>query len=129
MKMMTALACIPALLVMSANAEAATCVYPQAPQSLPNGGKATKEEMLAAQGLVKEYAKNVQEIYLPCLATDQDEQLAALDAADPQLVEKKANVETIHAKKHNAALDELQALVDRWNVEKKAFADAAQAAK
>jgi hypothetical protein len=129
MKMMTVLACIPALLVMSANAEAATCVYPQAPQSLPNGAKATKEEMLAAQGLVKEYAKNVQETYLPCLATDQDEQLAALDAADPQLAEKKAAVETIHAKKHNAALDELQALVDRWNVEKKAFADAAQAAK
>jgi hypothetical protein len=34
-------------------------------------------------------------------------------------------VESIHAKKHNSALDELQALVDRWNVEKKAFAEKA----
>jgi hypothetical protein len=34
-------------------------------------------------------------------------------------------VESIHAKKHNSALDELQALVDRWNVEKKAFSEKA----
>ena len=45
--------------------------------------------------------------------------------ADPQLAEKKTAVEAIHAKKHNSALDELQALVDRWNVEKKAFSEKA----
>ncbi len=122
MKMLTALAFAPALLALSAAAQSATCVYPQAPQALPNGTSATKEEMLAAQALVKDYAKSVQEVYLPCLDKDQDEQLTALDPADPQLAEKKVSVETIHAKKHNSALDELQALVDRWNVEKKAFA-------
>jgi hypothetical protein len=125
MKMLTALAFAPALLALSAVAEAATCAYPQAPQSLPNGSTATKEEMLAAQVSVKEYAKNVQEVYLACLATDQNEQLAALDAADPKYAEKKEAVEAIHAKKHNSALDELQALVDRWNLEKKAFQDKA----
>jgi hypothetical protein len=102
-------------------------VYPQAPQALPNGAKATKEEMLAAQGLVKEYAKNVQEVYLVCLDKDKDEQVAALDPADPELAAKKASIEMIHAKKYNSALDELQALVDRWNAEKKAFG--AQTAK
>ena len=81
--------------------------------------------MLAAQALVKEYANNVQETYLPCLTHDQTEQLAAIDPSDPKLAEKKAAVESIHAKKHNSALDELQALVDRWNVEKKAFAEKA----
>lgn len=125
MKMLSALALAPVLLALSAAAEAATCVYPQAPQSLPNGANATKDEMLAAQGQVKEYAKNVQEVYLPCLAKDQEEQNAALDPADPQLAEKKAAIESIHAKKHNSALDELQATVDRWNVEKKAYADKA----
>ena len=127
MKMLTALAFAPVLLALSVTAEAATCVYPQAPQALPNGATATKEEMLAAQTLVKEYAKNVQEVYLPCLTKDQEEQLAAIDPADPEAAAKKASVETIHAKKHNSALDELQALVDRWNGEKKAFA--AQATK
>ena len=125
MKMLTALALVPVLLAFSATAGAASCVYPQAPQSLPNGAAATKDEMLAAQALVKEYAKNVQETYLPCLDKDQSEQLAALDPADPKLAEKKSSVEAIHAKKHNSALDELQVLVDRWNVEKKAFAEKA----
>jgi hypothetical protein len=127
MKMLTALVFAPALLALSAAAQAASCVYPQAPQALPNGAKATKEEMLAAQGLVKEYAKNVQEVYLVCLDKDKEEQIAALNPADPELAAKKASVETIHAKKYNSALDELQALVDRWNAEKKAFG--AQAAK
>src|SRR5512133_3092065 len=121
MKMLTALVFAPALLALSAAAQAATCVYPQAPQALPNGAKATKDEMLAAQGLVKEYAKNVQEVYLVCLDKDKDEQIAALSPTDPDLAAKKASIETIHAKKYNSALDELQALVDRWNAEKKAF--------
>ena len=121
MKMLTALAFAPALLALSAAAQAATCVYPQAPQALPNGAKATKDEMLAAQAVVKEYAKNVQEVYLVCLDQNKDEQIAALDPADPELAAKKATIETVHAKKYNSALDELQALVDRWNAEKKAF--------
>jgi hypothetical protein len=127
MKMLIALVFAPALLALSAAAQAATCVYPQAPQALPNGAKATKDEMLAAQGLVKDYAKNVQEVYLICLDKDKDEQIAALDPADAELAAKKASIESIHAKKYNSALDELQALVDRWNAEKKAFG--AQAAK
>lgn len=121
MKMLTALAFAPALLALSAAAQAATCVYPQAPQSLPNGAKATKDEMLAAQAVVKDYAKNVQEVYLVCLDKDKEEQIAALNPADPELAAKKASIDTIHAKKYNSALDELQALVDRWNAEKKAF--------
>jgi hypothetical protein len=127
MKMLTALVFAPALLALSAAAQAASCVYPQSPQALPNGAKATKEEMLAAQGLVKEYAKNVQEVYLVCLDKDKEEQIAALSPTDAELATKKASIEAIHAKKYNSALDELQALVDRWNVEKKAFG--AQAAK
>ena len=116
MKMLTALVFAPALLALSAVAQAETCVYPQAPQALPNGAKATKDEMLAAQAV-----ENVQEVYLICLDKNKDEQVAALDPADPELAAKKASIETVHAKKYNSALDELQALVDRWNAEKKAF--------
>jgi hypothetical protein len=122
MKISTAVALAPLLLLLSAAAEAA-CVYPQAPQSLPNGKSATKDEMLATQGLVKEYVRSVQETYLPCLEKDKVDGLAALDNMDPEYSAKKANIEAIHAKKHNAALDELQAFVDRWNAEKKAYTD------
>jgi hypothetical protein len=122
MKISTALAIVPFLLAANVAAEAA-CVYPQAPQTLPNGNTATKDDMLAAQGLVKEYVKNVQETYLPCLQQEEDEAIAALDNMDPEFTAKKTAIDAIHAKKHNAALDELQAFVDRWNAEKKAYTD------
>jgi hypothetical protein len=123
MKRSLSLLALPLLLALGAGAHAA-CVYPQAPQSLPNGGKATKEEMLAAQAQVKEYSKTVQEVYLPCLETEKNESIAALDNMDPEYTQKKTNVEAVHAKKHNAALDELQAVADRWSVELKAFSAA-----
>ncbi|HET7201907.1 MAG TPA: hypothetical protein VFI92_00935 [Steroidobacteraceae bacterium] len=122
MKISTAFAIVPFLLAMCAAAEAA-CVYPQSPQALPNGNSATKEEMLAAQGLVKEYVSSVQETYLPCLEKEKADATAALDNMDPDYTAKKTSIDAIHAKKHNAALDELQAFVDRWNTEKKAYTD------
>jgi hypothetical protein len=123
MKRSTSLLALPLLLAFGASAHAA-CVYPQAPQALPNGAKATKEEMLAAQGQVKEYSKTVQETYLPCLETEKNESITALDNMDPEYTAKKAAIESVHSKKHNAALDELQAVADRWNTERKAFSEA-----
>jgi len=123
MKRSLSLLALPLLLALGAGAHAA-CVYPQAPQALPNGSKATKEEMLAAQGQVKEYSKTVQEVYLPCLEAEKNESVAALDNMDAEYTQKKAAIEGMHAKKHNAALDELQAVADRWNTERKAFSEA-----
>jgi hypothetical protein len=126
MKLLTSLLAVPLLLALGSVAEAA-CVYPQAPQNFPNGQKATKEEMLAAQGPIKEYSKNVQEVYLPCLEGEMNATIAALDPADPEFAAKKASAEAIHAKKHNAALDELQVVADRWKAEMTAYkAKAAQ---
>ena len=122
MKISTPLAIVPFLLALCATAEAA-CVYPQTPQALPNGNSATKEDMLAAQGLVKEYVKSVQETYLPCLEKEKADATSALDNMDPEFTARKASIDAIHAKKHNAALDELQVFVDRWNAEKKAYTD------
>ncbi|HEX9208083.1 MAG TPA: hypothetical protein VF851_07595 [Steroidobacteraceae bacterium] len=123
MKRSTSLLVLPLLLALGAGAHAA-CVYPQAPQTLPNGSKSTKEEMLAAKAQVKEYSKSVQEVYLPCLESEKNESIAALDNMDPEYTQKKTNIEAVHAKKHNAALDELQAVADRWSVELKAFSAA-----
>lgn len=119
----TSLLALPLLLALGATAQA-DCVYPQAPQSLPNGGKATKDEMLVAQGAVKQYSKAVQETYLACLETEKGASIAALDNMDPDYTQKKAAIESMHAKKHNAALDELTALADRWSQELKAFSAA-----
>ena len=123
MKLSTVLA-VPVLLAMGTAAQAA-CVYPQAPQSLPNGNQATEAEMKAANAQVKEYSKSVQEVYLPCLEQEKNESIAALDNMDPEYTAKKTSVEAIQAKKHNAALDELQAVAARWNGEIKAFKEKA----
>ena len=123
MKISTALAIVPVLLAMGASAHA-TCVYPQAPQSVPNGSQATEAEMKAANAQVKEYSKAVQEVYLPCLEQEKNESIAALDNMDPEYTAKKASLEAIQAKKHNAALDELTALANSWGQELKAFNDA-----
>jgi hypothetical protein len=115
--------CAGILLLGAAATGHAACVYQQAPTSLPNGAKATKDEMLAAQAVIKAYAASVQELYLPCLEKEKADAIAALSQADPAEYEKqKAALEAIQAKKHNAAIDELEATVARWNDEKKAFA-------
>jgi hypothetical protein len=118
---LTTHAYLVSLMLLSAAAADAACVYPQAPQAVPNGAKATKDEMLAGQAAIKEYSKSVQEAYLPCLEQEKVESLAALDPADPEYAAKKTAIEAVHAKKHNAALDELQAVAGRWSEEIKAF--------
>ena len=120
MKILTAVALVPFLLALGATAEAA-CVYPQAPQNLPNGATSTKDQMLVAQGAIKEYSKSVQETYLPCLEQEKNTTIAALDQADPEYAQKKTAIEAVQAKKHNAALDELTALATRWSEEIKAY--------
>jgi hypothetical protein len=101
----------------AAHAQTTACAYPQAPQKYPDGLTATKEDMLTGQTAVKEYAKQVQEVYLPCLEKEEQAAIGQLDTADANYAQKKTALEEMHAKKHNAALDELQAVADRWKEE------------
>jgi hypothetical protein len=127
MKSASLVATVPVLLALSGLVQAqestglaqarAACTYPQAPQSFPDGATAPKEDMLAGQATVKEYQKAVEETYLPCLEKEMTDSIAQLDNTDEAYAQKKAALEGIHAKKHNAALDELQAVADRWKDE------------
>jgi hypothetical protein len=112
---------LAAVLLTSGVAAQAACVYPQAPKNIPNGATATKEQMLEAQAKVKEYSSAVQDTYLPCLDTELAEQVAALDPADPERAQKELALKSMQAKKHNAALDELNALAAQWSEEIKDF--------
>ena len=86
-------------------------------EDFPDGATAPKEDMVTGQATVKAYASAVQETYLPCLEKEKVDSIAKLDAADEGYAQKKLALEEIHAKKHNAALDELQAVADRWKEE------------
>jgi hypothetical protein len=120
MKLTTRISLLAVLLASGVSAQAA-CVYPQAPQKLPNGATATKDEMLAAQKSVKEYQAAVEGTYLPCLEQEKNAAVAALDANDPEYAKKKAALDEVQAKKNNAAVDELQAVATRFNEEIKAY--------
>ena len=118
MKPASIVAVVPLMLAVTGLAQAQTaCVYPQAPQTFPDGATAPKEDMVTGQASIKTYATAVQETYLPCLEKEKVDAIAKLDAADEAYAQKKLALEEIHAKKHNAAIDELQAVADRWKEE------------
>ena len=109
-------------LALSAAAHADTsCTYPAAPVTPPDGATATKDQMIAAN---KDYGRYNTEMngYLDCLKVASD----ALVPKDPTKLgaeEKKKldDQQKILVQKSNAAVDELQAAVGRFNEQLKIF--------
>ena len=101
---------VVAALAIAAQASA-SCTYPKAPDRIPDGSKATKEEMLAAKSQVVTYNKDM-ETYLSCLQGEFDAKTAADTTSTP---EQKADAQKMHEQKYNAAVQELQGVADRFN--------------
>lgn len=88
----------------------AACIYPRAPEHIPDGKTATFDEMAAAQKAVVQFNEDIN-AYNTCL----DMEMASLEQSgqfDPaRLMELRA----MQAKKNNAAVDEVQAIADQFN--------------
>ena len=115
---------IPLMLLIAlgtgARAEA-TCTYPRAPGAIPDGNTATKEEMIAAKNDVSRY-NNEMNAYLDCIKLEID----AATPKDPSKLskeekEKADEQQKILTQKNNAAVDELQAIVGKFNDQLKAY--------
>lgn len=104
--------------MLTSSIAAAECVYPKAPASIPDGKTATEEEMLAGMRAVKEYNTQVT-AYLSCLdmQTQTDISNAGADAS-PETI---AQIKAINAKRHNAAVEELEAHAARFNEQVKVY--------
>jgi hypothetical protein len=103
------------LLCSAANAE---CTYPKVPHDTPDGATATQEQMVAGMKAVKEYNEQVT-AYLDCL---QQEMTARVEAAGADAsADQIAQIKAIHSKRHNAAVEELEAHAARFNEQVKAF--------
>jgi hypothetical protein len=109
---------IPLTLVFAlgfaAHAQAA-CSYPKAPEAPPDGNTATKDQMVAAAQDFKRY-NNEMNAYLDCLQLE----INTSAPADPSKLssddkKKAAQQQAILTQKHNAAVDELQAVVGHFN--------------
>jgi hypothetical protein len=101
--------------VATANAE---CLYPKAPSSIPDGRTATEEDMVKGMKAVKEYNTQVT-AYLNCLDMQMQTDISAISADSPP--EKVEQIKAINAKRHNAAVEELEAYAARFNEQVKAF--------
>lgn len=114
---MRAITAIVATALLSALSHA-DCVYPRAPGSAPDGLTATEQEMLEGMQAVKDYNERVTQ-YLECLEKETNERIEAAgpDAPPDQIAQIKA----IHSKRHNAAVEELEAHAARFNEQVKVY--------
>ena len=109
---------ILAAALLAAPAARAACSYPQAPDRIPDGNTATKEEMMTAQKAVRKYNDEIN-AYVSCIKLEHDESIAK-DAASLTEEQKKER-ERVQVQKHNAAIDELESVAARFNEQVKVF--------
>jgi hypothetical protein len=109
---------IPLTLVLALGAAVtaqADCTYPRAPDKIPDGATASKDEMVAAKNDVSRY-NNEMNAYLDCIKLEiqaipnpKDSKMSKDDKAKADAQEKLLD------QKNNAAVDELQQVASRFN--------------
>lgn len=110
--------CAVAVSLLCAASAFADCTYPKKPSDPPDGAKATKDQMIAAQQATKQFNVDV-ENYLACLDKETDSMIAGLGQdAKPEQIQQIKNKQ---AQKHNAAVDELQQHADAFNKQLRAY--------
>jgi hypothetical protein len=115
MKALLAIAFTAALTAAPAYAD---CPYPTAPAKLPDGASATMQEMVDGQNAVKAYDKAINE-YVVCIDKELDDSIAK--AGKDLKPDQKKHMQELEAQKHNAAIDQLQSVADRFNEQVKVF--------
>ena len=110
--------------VLSAGTAYADCSYPTPPDHIPDGNTATLQEMVAAQKAVKDYDKAIN-AYVACIQLERDGAVGkvAKPGETPTADQKKAmdDMVRVEVQKHNAAIDQLQSVADRFNVQVKVY--------
>ena len=117
--MKTWLAGIPMALALACPVQAA-CTRDAAP-AIPDGGTASKEQMVATQGALKAYLASG-DAYLACMQKEIDGANAL--EADPKnkdaTAAKQASLDGLTAQ-YNVAVDEMKATGDQFNAAVRAF--------
>lgn len=114
MKRVTPVAIAVALIALSPLALA--CDYPDR-ADIPNGGTASKDEMLAGQRSVKSYMAAMDE-YLACIEQQEKDILASMGDITE---EERTNRQEALTKKHNAAVEEMELVAEQFNEEVRAY--------
>jgi hypothetical protein len=92
------------------------CEYPERP-TLPDGGTASKEEMIAAQSAVKAFLASIDE-YLTCIEQEEKDAIAALDNPDEETIKRR---DDLLSKRCDAANEEKFLFGEQWNQQVRAY--------
>jgi hypothetical protein len=118
MSTMKALLPVTLIAILAAGSAYADCAAPTATATIPNGSKATKDEMVAAKMAVIAYNTAVT-AYTECLQTAQDAELAA--GGDKLTKEAHDKIVTHYVELQNSEVDKLTKYADKFNAELKAY--------
>ncbi len=92
------------------------CEYPERP-TLPDGGTASKDEMIAAQSAVKAFLAAIDE-YLTCIEQEEKDAIAALDNPDEETIKRR---DELLSKRFDAANEEKFLFGEQWNQQVRAY--------
>ncbi len=107
-----------AVAVVLAPAAYADCAYPPAPTEIPDGNTATLNEMITAMKVIKSYNEQIT-AYLSCIELERDTRVASAGATLTK--QQKDEMLIIEIQKHNAAVDQLKAVANRFNTQVRIF--------
>ena len=107
---MKKISCLILLAASLSSTAWAACTYPAAPGKLPDGGTASRDDMLAGKKLVEKYNADMN-TYLGCIKAEYDESTKAASLTE----EQKQQLAARYTQKNDAAVDELQGVAARFN--------------
>lgn len=93
----------------------AECVYPKAPDTIPDGKSASEPQMIAAMSAFKQYNLDV-DAYLTCL--DEETTARTKEASGASAI---MQIKAMQSKKRSSATDERQAKIDAFNKQVRTF--------
>jgi hypothetical protein len=109
---------IIALTTLVAGPVYAGCAAPSNAVTIPDGSKATLDELVAAKKAVKEY-NSTMEAFNSCLNLEQD---AAIAARGRNITaEERKQINNDYGDRYNAELTKLQAVADQLNTQIRAY--------
>ena len=109
---------IIALTALVAGPVYAGCAAPSNAVTIPDGSKATLDELLAAKKAVKDYNAAV-EAFNSCLDLEQDAAVAA--RGNNITAEERKQINNDYAERSNAEVTRLQAVADQLNTQIRAY--------
>lgn len=117
---MKALYSIALIGALAAGQAYGACTYPAAPDSLPDGATATRDEMLAGKKKVTEFDSAIN-AYTTCLKLETEAALVKSAELTDEQKKQNADIQKMHDQKHNAAVEADEALAARFNEQLRAY--------